>query len=167
MCPELMLAAAILSSDGANVSFTRVRARETFMFELVREGYGRSALFRELVDTLQRSNVIVIVEPGLCAGGRIRSCVVAVAGSSRDRQIRIKIDPHTSHDRLIATIAHELQHAVEIAERADVTDGETALRLYREIGLGRCREGLSDECETARALATEKNVLEEMSRAHP
>jgi hypothetical protein len=164
MVARLILAAVIFSSDGANVPFTRVRAPETFMIELVREGYERSPAFRELVDTLQRSNVIVVVAPGLCAGGRIRSCVVAVAGSARDRQIRIKIDTHASHDRLIATIAHELQHAVEIAERADVTDGETALRLYREIGLGRCREGLSEECETARALATETKVLDEISR---
>jgi hypothetical protein len=165
MVPGLILAAVIFSSDGANVSFTRVRAPETFMIELVREGYERSPAFRELVDTLQRSNVIVVVEPGLCAGGRIRSCVVAVAGSARDRQIRIKIDTHASHDRLIATIAHELQHAVEIAERTDVFDGAAALKLYRNIGLGRCRDGLSDECETARALATEKEVLTELSKA--
>lgn len=164
MVVELALAAVLFSGDPSNVSFTHVRAPETFMTELLVEGYDRSATLRGLVDSLQHSNVIVVVLPGLCAGGRIRSCVVSVAGSARDRQIRIKIDTRTSHNRLIATIAHELLHALEIAERPDVTDGAAALRLYRQIGLGRCRDGLSDECETMRALETEKKVLEEISR---
>ena len=166
MAAGLILTLAIIVSDSAAVSFTRVRSTENFMIALVREGYDRSASFRELVDTLQRSNLIVVVQPGVCAGGRIRSCVVSVAGSLRERQIRIKIDPHTSHDWLIATIAHELQHAVEIAERVDVTDGPRALELYRTIAIGRCREGLSEECETARALAVEKRTLEELSQAN-
>ena len=89
-----------------------------------------------------------------------------VAGSLRERQIRIKVDPHMSHDWLIATIAHELQHAVEIAEHVEVTDGPGALRLYRQIAIGRCRDGLTEECETARALTTEKRILEELSQAN-
>lgn len=158
-----VLIAVIGVSDGSSLLFTRVRSTEQFMIVLVREGYDRSPSFRELVDALQQSNLIVVVQPGVCAGGRIRSCVVSVAGSLRERQIRIKVDPHTSHDWLIATIAHELQHAVEIAEHIEVTDGPGALKLYRQIALGRCRDGLSEECETARALATEKRTLEELA----
>ena len=59
-------------------------------------------------------------------------------------------------------MAHELQHAVEIAEHPEVIDGSGAISLYRRIALGRCREGLSEECETTRALDTERRVLEEL-----
>lgn len=73
--------------------------------------------------------------------------------------------PHTSNDRLIATVAHELQHAVEVAEHPEVTDASSALELYRRIAFGRCRQGLSEECETTRALATERKALEELWQA--
>jgi hypothetical protein len=145
--------------------FTRVRSTERFMIALIREGYDRSPGFRDLVDVLQQSNVIVLVQPAACAGGRIRSCLVSVNGTRRERHIRINVDTHTSHDALIATVAHELQHAVEIAEHPDVIDGSGVLELYRHIAVGRCRERLSEECETARALNTEKMVLEELSHA--
>lgn len=148
--------------DDAPGLFTRVRSTERFVIALIREGYERSPTFRELVDTLQRSNVIVFVQPGACAGGRIRSCLTSVDGSAIERHIRISVDTRTSHNALIATMAHELQHAVEIAEHPEVTNGSGALRLYRQIAFGRCRDGLSDECETSRALATETKVTNEL-----
>jgi hypothetical protein len=151
--------------DEAPGLFTRVRSTERFMIALIREGYDRSSGFRDLVDILQQSNIIVFVQPASCAGGRIRSCLVSVNGSRRERHIRINVDTHASYDRLIATIAHELQHAVEIAEHPEVIDGSGVLTLYRRIAFGRCLAGLSEECETARALATERKVLEELSHA--
>ena len=143
--------------------FTRVRSTERYMIGLIREGYDRSGTFRNLVDTLQRSDVIVVIQRLPCAGGRIRSCLVSVNGPLGARQIGIKIDPqHTIGDWLIATIAHELQHAIEIAEHPEVIDARSAIELYRKIGIGRCREGLSEECETERALDIEKTVRDEL-----
>jgi len=142
--------------------FTRVRSTQRFMIALIREGYDRSPVFRDLVEVLQRSNVIVLVQPASCAGGRIRSCLVSVTGFDGQRHIRINVDPHRSHDWLIATVAHELQHAAEIAEHPEVADASAALKLYRMIAVGQCHEGLSEECETTRALMTERKVLEEL-----
>jgi hypothetical protein len=152
-------------SDRGAPAYTRVRSMNPYVAALVREGYERSAAFRSLVDTLQQSNATVIVQPGICAGGRIRSCLVAVAGSMRERQIRITVDPrHTIRNGLIAAVGHELQHAVEIAEHPEVIDAATAVALYRQMALGRCGQGLSEECETERALETERAVLRELLR---
>jgi hypothetical protein len=154
-----------LNRDSRSAAFTHVRSNEHYTIALIREGYERSSTFRELVALLQQTNVIVSIQPLPCAGGRIRSCVVGVGGSRQERHVWIKVDPqHTIENRLIATIAHELQHAVEIAERPDVFDRPSAVRLYRAIAVGRCGEGLSEECETTRALAAERNVLAELSR---
>src|ERR1700724_2790493 len=122
-------------TDDTHGLFTRVRSTQRFMIALIREGFSRSSGFRDLVDALQQSNVIVFVQPASCAGGRIRSCLVSVNGSRRERHIRIIVDAHTSHDWLIATVAHELQHAVEIAEHPEVIDGSGALQFYRGIAL--------------------------------
>ena len=155
----------VIAGDGTGVSYSRVRSTDPYMIALVRQGYDQSPTFRELVDALQRSNVIVLVQPGLCASGRIRSCLVSVTGSERDRHIRIRMDPrHTIKSGLIAAVAHELQHAVEIAEHADVINGSETLRLYRQIAFGLCHEGLSEECETERALDTERMVLVDLLR---
>jgi hypothetical protein len=154
-----------LESSVADEGFTHVRSTVAYVRTLIKEGYERSPGFRDLVDTLQRSNAIVLVQPGSCAGGRIRSCLVSIDGSLVERQIRIKVDPqHTIRDRLIATIAHELQHAVEIAEQPDVFDAPGAMRLFRRLAFGACRAGLSEECETERALATEDRVGRELAR---
>jgi hypothetical protein len=150
--------------DVGGLLFTRVRSTEAYMIGLIREGYDRLSTFRELVDFLQHTNVIVSIHRVPCAGGRIRSCLVAVKGSRQERHIWIKVDPqHTIRDWLIATTAHELQHAVEIAENPGVIDRTSLLELYRGIAVGRCGQGLSEECETPRALATERQVLGELS----
>lgn len=63
---------------------------------------------------------------------------------------------------LLATIAHELHHAVEIIRDPTVVDRASTLALYRQIGTGDCREGLTDACETDEALKVEARVLDEL-----
>ena len=96
--------------------------------------------------------------------GRNRPCVSHVDGE-RWRHIRIKVNTRTTDNRLIATIAHELHHALEIAREPDVTSSELTLALYRRIGMGRCREGLDEKCETEAALQIEHRVNDELARA--
>ena len=55
---------------------------------------------------------------------------------------------------LPALLGHELQHAVEIAEREEVRDEEGVRRLYLEIG----RQGSGDSFETDAALDVEWQV---------
>ena len=135
------------------------------MRRLVLEGYSRSAAFSALVDELQRSNAIVVVQYGTCGNGRVRSCVSNVDGNTQQRHIRIKVNTRTTDDRLIATIAHELQHAAEIVRDPSATNAQQTLALYRRIATGTCREGLSDACETDAAVEIESRVNDELSRA--
>jgi hypothetical protein len=137
------------------------------MRRLVLAGARRSPTFRALVDDLHQFNVIVVIQFGLCANGRIRSCVSHVDGDARHRHIRIKVNTRTTDDRLIATIAHELQHALEIARDPQVTNAQQAIALYRRIAIGKCREGLSEECETDAALNVEARVNKELESVSP
>jgi hypothetical protein len=145
--------------------FTRVRAPDPELRRVIAEGADRSPTFLALASELQRSTAIVQVQFGRCPRGNFRSCVSSVEGDARQRHIRVFVDTRTSQDRLIATIAHELQHAVEIVRSPDAIDAERTLALYRRIAIGKCREGLSDSCETAEAQAVEAAVLEELHRA--
>ena len=138
------------------------------MIALMREGYDRPPAFRDLIDALQTSNVIALVRPAVCAGGRIRSCVTSVNGSDRERHIRINVDTLTSHNRLIATIAHELQHAVEIAERSDVVDGaQHATSVSGRLRWDDVAKVFRTSCETASAGRLRKVVLAELFGREP
>ena len=142
----------------------RVKPADAEIRRLVSEGHRRSATFRALMKELHESNLIVTIQYGACANGRIRSCVSDVQSDGRQRFVRVKVDSRTTDDRLIATIAHELQHAVEIARDPSVSTPEEALALYRKIALGACRQGTSDKCETQAALDIESRVNDELGR---
>ena len=147
----------------SSLALTRLKPADAEMRRLILEGHARSAVFRGLVDEIQRSNAVVVVQFGLCANGRIRSCVSNVDGDVQRRHIRIKLNTTATDDRLIATIAHELQHAVEIVRDPDTVDVATTLLLYRRIGTRDCRTGLTDKCETEAALRIETLVNEELT----
>jgi hypothetical protein len=150
------------SQADAPLQFVRLKPADPEMRRLLIEGHLRSSLFRGLVDQIQRSRVIVIVQYGQCANGRFRSCVTNVDGDAIQRMVRIKLNTRVNDDRLIATLAHELQHVVEILADPDAVDAARTLALYRRIGEGACRKGLSDACETKAALEMERQVMEEL-----
>jgi hypothetical protein len=159
----LTLSTAATAQDEEG-TFTRVRAANPDIRRVIREAHDRSVTFRALVDEIQQSNAIVVMQFGLCAKGRIRSCLVSVEGDARRRHIRIILDMRPPDYRFMATIAHELHHALEIVREPDVIDGASALRLYRRIATGDCNRGLSETCETEAALGLEKQVLDELHR---
>ena len=76
------------------------------------------------------------------------------------RFLRIGINRSMSRGDFAPLLGHELQHAVEIAERHEVRDEDAVRRLYREIG----RSGPRDSFETDAALDVELQVRLECRR---
>ena len=164
----LLGALGVSSHDAARqgevVRLVRVKPTDAEIRRLVIDGHQRSGTFRALMDELHQSNMIVTIQFGPCGNGRIRSCVSDVQTDGRQRFVRVKVDTRTTDDRLIATIAHELQHAVEIGRDPEVTTSDQALALYRKIALGSCGQGMSEKCETQAALDVEARVNDELAR---
>lgn len=50
------------------------------------------------------------------------------------RYVRASISMDLTPDQMIATVAHELQHAVEVIEDDSVNDEQSLVALYRRIG---------------------------------
>ena len=146
-----------------------VRSTNGEMLQLIKEGTARSATFRALVDGINHSDGIVYVERGICAFGRANGCVLPFIAATRgNRYIRILVtsDMHrVSHDRLLALIAHELQHAHEVIEHANVIDLATMEEMYRRIGTP--LTGHRSGYETSEARAAGDTVLSELSAIHP
>ena len=149
---------------GRSVPLVRLKPADAEMRRLISDGFDRSATFRALVDAIHRTNGVVIVQYR-----PLRQRPLSIVRHQRRRRrgrrsVRIKVNTRTTNDRLIATIAHELQHALEILSDPDVASAEEVLALYRRIGTGRCRQGLSDACETDEALRVEAVVNDELAR---
>ena len=100
-----------------------VRATERSILALINAGIDRSATFRDLIATLNASDVVVYIEPKV-KRPRLRGYLAHQIVARRDhRYLRIAIDTGaSSRDRLIRLIAHELQHAVEVAQMPEARD---------------------------------------------
>lgn len=158
-----LLAALTLSvavfGDPAPAS-PRVRAATSEVRELIADGAARSAIVRDLLGRLGCSDVIVYIE--ITASPEIpRGRTKLVTASAGVRFLRIGINRSMAGLDLIALLAHELQHAVEIAERDEVRDDLAVRRLYAEIG----RKGGPDSYETDAALDVERQVRLECRKA--
>ena len=113
----------------------RVRGATPQMTKLIREGISRSDTFERLVATLQQYRVIVYVQETreLPPGVDGRLAVSSSQGSFR--YLRAQVLSGLSAAETIAIVAHELQHAVEVAQHEDVRDSASLLALYVRIGI--------------------------------
>jgi hypothetical protein len=146
----------------------RVRSTNATILELIKEAAERSATFRSLVNTIDHSNGIVYVEFGYCAFGHLNGCLVPfIVASHGDRYLRIIVTPdknRRSRDQLLALVAHEMRHALEVLEHPEVVDAATMEAMYRKIGTPLA--GLKGY-ETSAARAAGDAVLAELLAKHP
>jgi len=130
-----------------------VRAESAQLRRSIDEAAAQSAIVRELIARLACSDVIVYVE--MSASPQIpRARTKLVTALPGVRFLRIGIHTSMAGRDFAPLLGHELQHAVEIAERDDVRDEEGVRRLYRAIG----RAGSHDAFETDAALDVEWQI---------
>jgi len=144
-----------------------VRSEDTRFVTVLRNAVARSSTFRDLVGALNRSDVIVYIETRKMRkmrtgfSGYLVHHVVA-AGSHR--YLKVVINRDLGGDRLTGAIAHELQHAREVAETAGVRSAADMRALFTRLDSGQCV--LMRNCtETDAALRLHAMVLEELRAA--
>jgi hypothetical protein len=107
---------------------------EQRILALIDAGLSRSGTFRSLVAALDASDVIVYIEPKLMRqnlGGYLAHQVLAQGGY---RYLRIVVEMQGAEGRLVL-LAHELQHAVEIAQSPDARDAESLENVFRRLAI--------------------------------
>ena len=128
---------------------------------LVQAGREESPSFSALVDRLGTTDVVVYVQ---CA--RLRSHVdgeltfLSAAGGLR--YVVVQVAWHLPRLRKIAILGHELQHAIEIAERPEIVDSTTLARAYEQFGFTR-RAGSRVDFDTAAAIRTGTMIWREVT----
>jgi hypothetical protein len=144
LCLALLIAAAAATSafavsvsgvklDADLTGLPRIRTADLEIARAIRRGYDASPTMRRMIQSLQRQDVVVYLErhnrfhPGEAAHLRF-------AGSASGlRYVQVSLSTRLDDRDLIIFVAHELKHALEIAE-SEVFDEHTMRELYCRIG---------------------------------
>ncbi len=122
---------------------------------------------RHLVHRLERSDLLIhIVAMGPDRNAKLTGTTRFVVTTGGRRFLRITIDERLPADRRAAALAHELQHAVEVANAPAVVDHESFAALYREHGYESGGDPQATNCfDTPEAVRVGARVLEEFRAA--
>lgn len=114
----------------------------------------RSATIRQLMDVLERTDIVVYVEDKALTH-YLHGQMIFVGRSGGFRYLRVSIRITAPRANRMATLAHELQHALEVAQAPEVIDDRTLGELYERIGY---RNSYGWETRAARTVATQASM---------
>jgi hypothetical protein len=134
VCSLIATTALDANPSGEGWREARVRPQDSRLVELVRAGVARSATFRSLIDRLEAGQVIVYISLSPTLRSSLAGKLTWMTRAGSFRYVRATLNADQSADQMIATLAHELQHALEVAEDEGVTDQRSLLALYKRIG---------------------------------
>jgi hypothetical protein len=123
------VAAGLLAAENR-----RLRAASPHVGELIGEGIRRSRTFATLVTELHRTNVIIYVESSMGLPVDVAGRILFAGAAGEQRYLRVQVRATMGRDQMIAVIAHELRHALEVADEQSVVTEKTLEDFYRRVG---------------------------------
>ena len=151
----------IAATDPALAPVPHVRAVSAGAIVLLTEAVSRSAVVNDLLNQLAQTDVYVYVE--LTSSPDIRLArTKLVAAPPGARFLRIAVNAHVVPWDRVPYLAHELQHALEIAAAPNVRDDNGIRKLYARVGFA----AAPDQYETAAARDVERRVRLELAHNH-
>ena len=108
-----------------------VRTIDKRVQRLLGTGVRRSPTFAALITSLNASDVIVYIESTQTLPTTLAGRLLLMPIAKEQRYLRIQVSLTMSPDEMIAVIAHELRHAVEVADAPDVRNETSLVELYR------------------------------------
>ena len=144
---------------------SHVRSSDDRFLNVLRYGAVRSPTLRDLIGALNRSDVIVYIESrGRMRAGLSAYLVHQIVTAGNHRYLKVVVNRELARDRLTGVLAHELQHAREVADAADVRSGAAMRALFERLDSGMCV--LIRNCtETDAAVRLQATVLDELNAA--
>ena len=142
----------------------RVRAADSRVATALKEGLKRSASFRAVIDRVNTLDVIVYAETQPLLRGRLSGTMTWVIATKEFRYVRVSLNPGLNTMQMVASLAHELQHVVEVGEAKSIVDTKTLTDYYRVAGIERHAD--SDEWDTEAAQRTGDIVRRELADAY-
>lgn len=137
-----------------------MRGLEPRVQKLIERGVSISATFRRLVEELNASDVMAHVRHQRMPDGFRGYLVHRVREANGLRYLHIAVDSRGAEARVIGLIAHELQHALEVARTPEVGRLRHIDEFFASIADQGCR---SAKCfETSAAVGVQEAMLREL-----
>jgi hypothetical protein len=136
-----------------------VRTIDAWATESLDRGLSHSPLVRELVATLNASDVIVHILSSTSLPFDVGGRTQLVYAADGYRYVRITVGRALAPDFRTAILGHELQHACEIA-RSRAVDTESVRQLF--LSIGHMLRGSKNAFETPEAMRTTIRVWSEL-----
>ncbi len=152
-------AAALTPADGAAF---HVRTTDLELRLVIADGMRQSPTFRALVQRLTGSDVVVYVCRWHRQAGADGSLTFAATAGGY-RYVVVRVSTQRSQLQLLALLAHELRHAVEVAETPAIVDAPSLAREYARLGyVSQMSRGGRVAFDTEAAIAAGHQVLVEL-----
>jgi hypothetical protein len=110
----------------------RVRSSHMYLHAMIDEAVIRSSTFRRIVGAIEATDGMVYVEHGDCKHG-VHACLtfdVTAAGGCRI--LRVIVDARQPDWDVMASIGHELRHALEVLENPGLVDTARVYLFYAQ-----------------------------------
>jgi len=159
-------AAPLIAQDAASSPAPQVRSSNPRIREVLADAVQRSPLLADLVAALNRRDRIVYIEEGRCPNREQRSCLQLMP-TPGGQHLWVRIDPRRLDRTVVAQLAHELYHALEVADAPGVVDAVSFKALYDRIGARTCTRQDHACWETSAAVQFETSVRRQISGALP
>jgi hypothetical protein len=154
-----VLSAVVVAPPAEARPLSRVRALDKSAQAALNRGLSSSSHFRRLVAEIEASDLIVHVMIAISLPGSADGATQLTSAGRDDRYARILLSSDVPREHRTAILAHELQHACEIA-RSGARDAAAVRRLYETIG--RAVDSQSETYETTAAIEAGLQVWSEL-----
>jgi hypothetical protein len=147
---------------------THVRPLDASSRAFLEEGLRHSVTFRALVQAIDASDVLVLVQTLTRATARPSAGTTFVSHTGRNRVLSISLLVGQDWPVAVVLLGHELQHVVEVVHSPEVVDLRGYGRLFRAIGSRSPCPTRATACfETDAAVAVGQHVGRDLSRRMP
>lgn len=143
----------------------RIRITHERLRTLFEEGLQNSPTLRAVVSRLERSDVVVYIQPDYYGLAGYAGGLTFLSASGGLRYVVARVDWLRAPAQQIAMIGHELQHAVEVADNPEIVDEESMFQEYKRMGHVNGWLGSGVAVDTPEAGEIERRVAEEVRSA--
>lgn len=159
---------ATFNGAGANAWASNVRASDADLVALLSDGVKKSPTLRALTERLSKSDVIVYVRPDVLSRSNSAANISFLSSSGGYRYLVVHLPAGMPKTQQIATLGHELQHAVAIADAPSVIDSDSLRKEFERIGkVTLAANGRDFSFDSQAANDTKQRVQREMNGDAP
>jgi len=110
--------------------FCQVRTADRRLIAAVELGLRESPTFRELVNRINASDVVVYVTAQAALPPGLDGRLTFLSSTGGFRYVVVRVNSSLPAPRLVSLLGHELQHAREIADSSTIVDPVSMAREY-------------------------------------